>query len=62
MLDGFGTIAVLLELRLTVRPPVGAGLDNVTTKLVERPNPTEGLLSVKPPKTLTVAVALVMPV
>ena len=62
MLDGFGTIEVWLELKLTVRPPAGAGLDNVTAKLVERPKPTEGLPSVKPPRTVTLAVALVKPV
>ena len=59
-LEGVGTLPVLLDVKLTVAPPVGAACDSVTVKLVDRPRPTEGLLSVML-MTVTVAVALVIP-
>ena len=45
MLEGVGTFVVLLDVKLTVTPPVGAACDNVTVKLADRPKYTEGLLS-----------------
>ena len=60
MLDGVGTFPVLLDVKFTVTPPVGATCVNVTVWLADRPKLTEGLLSVMP-ITLAVAVALVMP-
>ena len=59
MLDGVGTLPVLLDAKLTVTPPVGAACDSVTPRLVGKPKLTEGLLSVMP-ITFTAAVALVM--
>ena len=58
MLDGVGTLPVLLDVKFTVTPPVGAACVNVTVRLVDRPKPTDGLLSVMP-MTLAVAVAFV---
>ena len=38
MLEGVGTLPVLLDVKLTVTPPDGATCDNVTVKLAERPS------------------------
>ena len=62
MLDGFGTVPVALDEKLTVNPPVRAGVDSVTVMLVDNPRLTEGLLSVIAPTVVTEAVALAMPV
>ena len=62
MLDGVGTMLVLLELKLTIKPPVKAGAFSVTVTLVDRPKPTDGLLKLMVPTVVTEAVALVKPV
>ena len=61
MLEGVGTLPVLLDEKLTVKPPVKAGADSVTVTVVDPPSPIVGLLSVIAPTVVTEAVALVMP-
>ena len=61
MLDGVGTLAVLLDVKLTVTPPVGATCDKVTVTLPVWPRPMLVPVMVMP-ITLVEAVALVMPV
>ena len=61
MLEGVGTFVVLLDEKFTTAPPVGATCDNVTVKFVDKPRPTDGLLSVML-MTFAVAVAFVKPV
>ena len=60
MLEGVGTLLVLLDVKLTITPPVGATCDSVAVKLPDVPRLTDVLVS-DMLMTVTEDVALVKP-